>query len=485
VGGKHNKGPGALGQLHAEVIVCAGQVGICPAIHQDLCRSAKGAIMGPTIDTVASDATLPERTAVVVVGGGIVGASTALFLALKGVPVVLCEKGHIAGEQSSRNWGWIINCGRDDREIPISLLSGRLWREMSGLVEAEIGYRAIGIARLYDSDAPIARARAWCERARPMGSDARVLNSAEIDSLFPGASRPFKGALYSPTDAVAEPQKATSAIVNAAHRLGAKIMMNCAVRALDFEGGKVSGVITEHGRIHCDTVVLAAGAWSRLFCDALGIKLAQLTVQASVMRTSPVAGAPFPAGVTDGFSFRRRLDGGYTIGDPFHTIAPITPASFRLLPDFTGMLKMSWRRLTPSFSRFGAELRAAKRRSGSDPSAYEEVRANDPAPSSRHLDEAYTRLVERFPTFRSAQILQQWAGLLDVTADAVPVISAIDTVPGLLIGTGFSGHGFTLGPGAGHVLADLATGKPPAVDITPFRASRFWDGSRPKPVVGF
>jgi glycine/D-amino acid oxidase-like deaminating enzyme len=441
--------------------------------------------MGPAVDTVASDKKLPERTTVVVIGGGIVGASTALFLARKGVPVVLCEKGHIAGEQSSRNWGWIINCGRDDREIPISLLSGQLWREMSGLVEAEIGYRATGIARLYDTNEPISRARAWCKRAQPMGSDARVLNSSEIDSLFPGASRPFRGALYSPTDAVAEPQKATSAIVNAAQRWGAIVLTNCAVRSLDLTGGRIGGVITEHGRIQCDTVVLAAGAWSRLFCDALGVKLAQLTVQASVMRTGPVAGAPLPAGVTDRFSFRRRLDGGYTIGDPFHTIAPITPASFRLLPDFTEMLRTSWRRLTPSLSRFGTEWRHAKRRSASEPSAYEEVRVNDPDPSKTFLKKAHAQLVERFPAFKSAQILQQWAGLLDVTADSIPVISTVDKIPGFLVGTGFSGHGFTLGPGAGHVLADLAVGEDPVVDITPFRVSRFWDGSRPRPEVGF
>jgi glycine/D-amino acid oxidase-like deaminating enzyme len=104
--------------------------------------------MGLIVDEVTADADFPTETAVVVIGGGIVGTSTALFLARKGVPVVLCEKGHIAGEQSSRNWGWIITCGRDDREIPISVLAARLWGEMTGMVEADIGYRATTTATL-------------------------------------------------------------------------------------------------------------------------------------------------------------------------------------------------------------------------------------------------------------------------------------------------------------------------------------------------
>jgi glycine/D-amino acid oxidase-like deaminating enzyme len=437
------------------------------------------------VDDVAADADLPRSTGVVVIGGGIVGASTALFLARKGIRVVLCEKGRIAGEQSSRNWGWIITCGRDDREIPLSALTNRLWAEMPALVEADIGYRQSGTARLYDSDAPIAVAEAWCRRALPQGLDARVLSSREVEALYPGATRPFKGGLYAPADAVAEPQKAVPAMARAAQRLGAGIFTGCAVRALDVQGGRVAGVITEHGRVQADAVVLAGGGWSRLFCDALGIRLAQLTVQASVMRTGPLVGGPLPAAVTQHFSFRRRDDGGYTIGDPFHTLAPLTPASFRFLPDFRDTLHMSWRRLKPTLSRFIAEWRDARPRAADAVSAYEQTRVTDPAPTKRFVAATHRRLVERFPVFASVPIVQSWAGLLDVTADAVPVLSAVPGLPGFYIGTGFSGHGFTLGPAAGHVLADLATGSTPSIDLSPFRVARFSDGSRPKPQAGF
>src|ERR1700732_801792 len=104
--------------------------------------------MGPKVDPVQSDAALPPRTGVVVIGGGIAGTSTAFFLAGKGVPVVLCEKGEIAGEQSSRNWGWCRKMGRDPRELPLAIEALRLWAEMNSLVGAETGFRRSGIVYL-------------------------------------------------------------------------------------------------------------------------------------------------------------------------------------------------------------------------------------------------------------------------------------------------------------------------------------------------
>src|ERR1700739_3974866 len=106
--------------------------------------------MAPRVDPVRSDEELPARADVVIIGGGIIGTSAALFLAQKGVRVVLCEKGHIAGEQSSRNWGWCRKMGRDPRELPLIIESLRLWQGMNELVEAETGFRPA--ATLYPGD---------------------------------------------------------------------------------------------------------------------------------------------------------------------------------------------------------------------------------------------------------------------------------------------------------------------------------------------
>src|SRR5207237_10153831 len=121
--------------------------------------------MAPRVDPVASDQSLPARADVVIVGGGIIGTSTALFLAQKGVAAVRGEKGHIAGEQSSRNWGWCRKMVRDPRELPLVIESLRLWEGMNRTVEAETGFRTCGVMYLGETPTGLARLEAWLDHA--------------------------------------------------------------------------------------------------------------------------------------------------------------------------------------------------------------------------------------------------------------------------------------------------------------------------------
>jgi glycine/D-amino acid oxidase-like deaminating enzyme len=89
-----------------------------------------------------------------------------------------------------------------------------------------------------------------------------------------------------------------------------------------------------------------------------------------------------------------------------------------------------------------------------------------------------------FPQFASVGVAQYWAGVIEATPDAVPVISGVERMPGLFLATGFSGHGFGTGPGAGHLAADLMTGRKPLVDPYPFRYARLIDGTRLAPEGG-
>src|ERR1700694_6344993 len=100
--------------------------------------------MGPYVDSIVSDEVMPAATTVVVIGGGIVGPFAALTLAKRGIPVVLCEKGYIACEQSSRNWGWCRQAGRDAREMELIVKSLRLWRDMDRLKETDTGFCECG-----------------------------------------------------------------------------------------------------------------------------------------------------------------------------------------------------------------------------------------------------------------------------------------------------------------------------------------------------
>ncbi len=434
--------------------------------------------MALRFDEVSDEGALPARVDVVVVGGGIVGTCTALSLAEKGIRVALCEKGVIGGEQSGRNWGWTRVMGRDPKEIPLGIESLRLWRGLNARTGGETGFRQRGIVYLCDTSAELHEHAAWLERARPFQLDSRLLSADEIADVLPGPGRRFVGALYTPSDGGAEPTKASAAVALAARRLGATVHIGCAVRGVETEAGRISGVVTERGVIGCGQVVLAGGAWSRLFCGNIGIDLPQLKVLGSVLRTEPMDGPPETTAGGGDFAFRKRLDGGYSIARRNSTAAELTPDSFRLFFDYMPTFRRTWREVRLRLSRrFLTEWNTPRRWALDATSPFEQVRVLDPAPEDAVIEQARRTVARGFPAFAEAREAERWAGLIDVTPDAVPVISAVDAVPGFYLVTGFSGHGFGIGPGAGKLMADIVAGDPVAVDPAPYRFSRFADGS--------
>src|SRR5580698_1921806 len=238
--------------------------------------------MGPQVETVSHDTALPAEADVVVIGGGIIGVSTALYLSDKGLRVALCEKGTIAGEQSSRNWGWVRVTHRDMREFELSIESLKLWRTMDRTLGIDTGFTQCGILYMSENDAKMNDHRVWLEKARQLAGDAfdtREVDSQTVAGLLPGATKTFKGGLYTPGDGRAEPQKAVPAMANALRQRGVTILTPCAVRGIETSAGRVSAVVTEHGAIRCQSVVVAGGAWSRLFCGNLDVDVPQLLVR--------------------------------------------------------------------------------------------------------------------------------------------------------------------------------------------------------------
>jgi glycine/D-amino acid oxidase-like deaminating enzyme len=438
--------------------------------------------MAPRVDPVRSDDLLPARTDVVIIGGGIIGTSTALFLAQKGIRVALCEKGHIAGEQSSRNWGWCRKMGRDPRELPLIIESLRLWQGMNEMVEAETGFRQAGIMYLAENRAELGQLEAWLEHARQYQLDTRLISRDEAAKLMPGLTGTWTGALYTASDGKAEPQMAAPAIAEAARRHGAAIVTQCAVRGIETEAGRVSAAVTEKGRIACDKVVLAGGAWCRLFCGNLAIELPQLKVLATVMRTQPLEGGPEISASGGLFGVRKRMDGGYTVATLGVRTIDLVPDHFRLFFDYLPAVRLHWKKLRFRVgNRWVEEWGRPRRWRLDEPSPFEAVRVLDPEPDQFVVDRARSAAAEAFPIFRSAIVAESWGGMIDVMPDAIPVISPVETLPGFFIATGFSGHGFGIGPGAGKLVADMVAGDPTLVDPAPFRLSRFTDGSNPRP----
>lgn len=435
---------------------------------------------GPTVAHFESDLALPQRVDVVVIGGGIVGSSTALELAERGISVLLCEKGVIGGEQSSRNWGWVRMAMRDPREIPLMTKAFDMWEGMATRIGRDVGFTRSGILYTARSDQTLETRARWLALTETMGVRGQMVDAETLLDLMPGCTlTDLSGALHTPLDGRAEPQLAAPAIAEGARARGAAVMTNCAVRSLDVQAGRVAGVHTERGRVACDAVVLAGGAWSRLFAGNAGINLPQLKTLNTVMRTTPVHDGPESAIWEDRCALRKRADGGYTIANGTENTVDIVPDSFRLGLKFLPAYLEEWRSLGFRLSsRWREEYAMSRRWMPDDVTAFETCRVLDPQPSLRVLRKTWANAQAAFPQFAKAEVVQSWGGMIDVTPDAIPVISAVDDLPGLTIATGFSGHGFGIGPAAGLLTADLVTNTAPIVDPTDFRLSRFFDGSK-------
>src|SRR5699024_978718 len=227
-----------------------------------------------------------------------------LSLAERGIGVALCEKGTIAAEQSSRNWGWTRQMGRDAAELPLIIESLNAWANMADRVGQDVGLCRTGATYVCRTPGELAEYEAWLPLASKHDIATRILGKGELASALPGVSGQFVGAMHTATDGVAEPHLATPAMAEAARRHGAHLLTECAVRSVERQAGRVAGVVTERGEIRCQSVILAGGSWSRLFAGNLGIHLPQLKILGTAARLeAPSAPVPdMPVG-GDNFSF--------------------------------------------------------------------------------------------------------------------------------------------------------------------------------------
>jgi glycine/D-amino acid oxidase-like deaminating enzyme len=321
---------------------------------------------------------------------------------------------------------------------------------------------------------------AWLELARPHQLDTRMLTAAEVRARFPHLPGDWKAGLLTPSDGYAEPFVAVPALARAARALGATVIENCAVRTLEVAGGRLKGVATEKGRVRAAKALLAGGAWSSLFAGNAGLDLAQLTVRSTVARTEPVPDLSLPNTSSPGFGLRRRADGGYLVSSYDVAEHFIGPVSFKYAFKYRKLLKAAARdiRLRPAAPKaYPGAWGTPRRWSADEVSPFERLRVVDPTPSPIVIRLIEQRLPQRLPALRGVKLAEAWAGMIDVTPDAVPMLGEAPGLPGLYIATGFSGHGFGIGPAVGRVMADLVSGRAPGHDLRRFRPGRFADGS--------
>lgn len=427
---------------------------------------------------------LPKEVDVVIIGGGIIGIFSALNMVRKGLKVIVLEKGRIAGEQSSRNWGWIRQQGRDAAELPIMMESTRLWEEIDLEVKGKTGFKRQGVLFLSNSEAEQQKREEWIKISLEHGLKSEAVSKSAIGKYIQDhdkSGHEWHGAVYTPNDAKAEPWEAIPTIADLAHSEGALIRENCAVRGLDIQAGQVAGVITESGRIKSSQVVLAGGSWSSLFLRRHGINIPQLSVRATVARTAPLPEFTTHNCADMNLSFRRRADGGYTLATPDFEEHFIGPDSFRHFTKWirTGLQNFNDIGLSLTHSKDGPDAWFTARSWDEDKnSPFEKMRVLDPAPTKGRSKIMQQRFAKRFPDIGEPELLNTWAGMIDAMPDIVPIVDRVPDLEGLIVATGMSGHGFGIGPAFGKIIAQMASSEKVEYDLNRFRFSRFSDGSK-------
>jgi glycine/D-amino acid oxidase-like deaminating enzyme len=417
--------------------------------------------------------TLPKAADVVVIGGGVVGVFTAYYLARRGIQVALVEKGLIGAEQSSRNWGWCRQQNRDARELPMATQSLALWDRLASEIGEDPGFRRCGLLYLSNNAAEIEGWARWRDFARSVGVTTHILNSEEATERGLGTGQRWKGGVFSPSDGTADPSRAAPVVARGILKAGGSVHQMCAARGIETEAGRVSAVITEAGTIRTKTVVMAGGAWASSFCRQLGIRFPQASVRASILSVAPGAEGLPDALHTAEISMTRRGDGGHTLAISGRARIDPTPQQIRFAREFVPMFARRWHSLSPGgLHGWKAHHETLAKWRLDAPTPMERNRILDPRPDQRQIRDTHQRACQLFPALQQVPIASAWAGYIDSTPDGVPAIGEVNGCAGFILAAGFSGHGFGIGPGAGHLIADIILGATPLVDPVPYRPER-------------
>ncbi|PKA43549.1 D-amino-acid oxidase [Rhizobium sullae] len=430
--------------------------------------------MPAPLQKIETKQALPESADAVIIGGGIVGVFTAYYLARRGLKVALVEKGLIGAEQSSRNWGWCRQQNRDARELPIATKSLHLWERFAAETGEDTGFRRCGLLYLSNNETELEGWARWRDFATTAGVTTHMLDSVQAAERGKASGRLWKGGVFSPSDGTADPSRAAPAVARAIMKLGSSVHQNCAARGIETTAGRLSAIVTEKGTIRTRTAIMAGGAWASSFCRQLGVRFPQASIRSSILSVSAGADGLPDALHTAEISITRRGDGGFTLAISGRGRIDPTPQQLRFSKEFLPMFVRRWRSLAPGGTegwRSGHESLARWRLDA--PTPMERMRILDPDPHRNTVALTHRRACALLPSLAATTITAAWAGYIDSTPDGVPAIGEIASVPGFILAAGFSGHGFGIGPGAGHLIADITTGAEPLVDPRAYDPSRF------------
>ena len=365
---------------------------------------------------------------VIIIGGGVIGCATAYYLAKEGTSVIVLEgSDHIGNGGSSRNGGGVRQSGRDPRELPLAMYGIRtLWPHLSEELETDCEYHQDGNLRLGKTEKHREILEGLADRARACGLDVRMIDGDEVRRINPHLSHEVTVASWCPTDGHANPLTTTLGFYKMARRLGARFITGEPVTELRTVKGKIRKVITPNNVYEGEQVLVAAGLHSREILGTVGIDV-------------PMDGSLLEALVTEAEA-----------------------------PMFDQMLGTADADFYGHQTKHGSFVFGGS--SGLEP-FYKDN--GTPVTSSRTAPCICRGIMKYFPELADAKIVRTWAGWSDRSADGVPVLGAVDEIPGLYAACAFTGHGLGISPAVGDQLAKLIRTGSTDVDLSPLRYDRF------------
>ncbi|MGH7366508.1 MAG: NAD(P)/FAD-dependent oxidoreductase [Candidatus Rokuibacteriota bacterium] len=414
---------------------------------------------------------------VVVVGGGIIGAATAYYLARRGARVVLVEKRTIGGEQSGRAWGFVRRQGRPPAAMALMATASRMWGGLAAELGSDIEFVRDGNLAIAETPDDVARLEAGYRDAHLAGLGSRLLTSAQVRDLIPQMQGRWEAGLYSEEDGHAEPLAVTTAFMRSAQELGVQVWEHCTALGIDTQADRVCAVDTDRGRVKAGQVVAAAGVWTSLLVEPLGVALPLRIVRSSVAATRPAPPVTRIGVWGPILAFRQRTTGQFYLGSGYRGAAAdhdITLASLEHLGFFLPAYIQNWRLLRVHLGRdlLADVVHRLRRdtRSRFSRGPWATARVNE-----RSIRTAARAFHRHFPALSRIEVERTWAGFIELTPDLLPVLGRVARPHGLHLGVAAS-HGFSMGPIIGRLLAEAIVDDRPSPDLTPFRHSRFWEG---------
>jgi sarcosine oxidase subunit beta len=371
---------------------------------------------------------------VVVIGGGVMGTSIAYHLARAGVrDVVLVERDELASGSTSRAAGGVRAQFSDELNIQLGARSLEAFARFGDELGQDIGLHRVGYLFLLSTPEEVTAFEAGVRLQNAHGVPSRLIDPAEARRLSPLITTDgLLAAAFSPDDGHCTPESVVHGYAAGARRHGARVLRHCEVTGIETRGDEITGVVTGRGRIATDTVVCAAGPWSRAVGAMVGVDLPVEPLRRQIAVTEPVSGLPPRLPMTIDFSSSLY----------FHTEGPGL------------LLGMSDPDEVPGFS----------------------TETHD-----RWIPRLYAAMERRAPALTDLRRTGGWAGLYEITPDHNALIGEASSCSRFLYATGFSGHGFLQGPAVGEVVRDLYLGRAPFVDVGPLSADRFAaDAPRPE-----